>query len=130
MPQATPVTCWLQSFILFVAVGGFSAHFIAQCDYIGALFKFKKVARNLLMHCAVQEEQVEELLQFMDRNASGLPTAAPPPPNTYFSEKLFYTPPSQVDVRARPQQSSHTHSPVVILLKRLNVVPQSSKRRT
>ena len=89
-PRATPVKCWLQALILFISVGGFSAHFLLQCEYIGiALFKFKKLTKNLLLQCAVQDIQVQGLLQVHGPQCKWIANC---PLDTCFPDTVFFAP--------------------------------------
>ena len=89
-PQATQVKCWLHAFILFISVGGFKAHFIAQCNYIGiALYKFKKLTKNLLLQCVAQEAQVDGLLQIHGSECKWIANC---PPDTCFPENFAFVP--------------------------------------
>ena len=89
-PSATPVTSWMQAFVLFLSVGGFKAPFVCSCSYIGmAAYKFRILSRGMLNMCAVTDDQFHTLFPDTESYTRWIPNF---PKDVKFPDSFFFMP--------------------------------------
>ena len=94
-PNATPITSWLQAFVLFLSVGGFKAPFVSNCSYIGmAAYKFRTLSRGMLNMCAVREDQFHAFFPDAESYTRWIPNF---PRDVKFPEGFLFIPKWNLD---------------------------------
>ena len=89
-PQATPITSWMQAFIIFLSVGGFKVPIISNSAYIGmAIFKFRILSRSLLKMCATSGNQFDDFFPDHETYTRWLPNF---PKDADFPMGIFFMP--------------------------------------
>ena len=89
-PRATPITSWMQAFIIFLSAGGFKAPFVHKCAYIGmAVYKFRILSRSLLKMAATSDEQFDDFFPTNEVYVRWLPNF---PKDVAFPSGLFFMP--------------------------------------